>query len=92
MPPERPSVRLTVKVSPGASRNEISGFRDDILLVKIAAPPEKGKANRELIDFLSTKLGVRKSDIDVLRGETSRTKILEISGLDHQDLKTKLGS
>ncbi len=91
MPTERPSVRLTVKVSPGASRNEIAGYRDDVLLVKIAAAPEKGKANRELIDFLSRKLDVRKSDISVLRGETSRTKILEIYGVDHQDLVTKLG-
>ncbi len=90
MTPGKPGVRLTVKVSPGASRNEIAGFRDDVLLVKIAAAPEKGKANRELIDFLSDKLGIRKSDINVLRGETSRTKLLEIIGLPDSAIREKL--
>ena len=91
MPDGEPAVRLTVKVSPGASRNEITGFRDDILLVKIAAAPEKGKANRVLIDFLSGNLGIRKTDITLLRGETARTKILEIRGVTDKNIAEKLG-
>ena len=75
-----------MKASPGAACSEITGFRDDALRIRIAAAPEKGKANRELIDFLSDKLGIRKSDITILRGETSRTKILEIRGMDHDQL------
>lgn len=81
-----------MKASPGASRNEITGFRDDMLLVKIAAAPEKGKANRELIDFLSGKLGIRKTDITILRGDTSRTKILEIRSLSQEKLREKLNT
>ena len=77
-----PITRLTVKVSPGASRNEITGFQNDTLHVKIAAAPEKGKANRELISFLGEQLGIGKSAITILRGETGRTKIIAIEGLD----------
>ena len=84
------SIRLTVKVVPGASRNEITGFTDDVLHVKVAAAPEKGKANRELVAFLSGKLGLRKSAVTVLKGATSRTKILEITGLAGDELLRRL--
>lgn len=80
---DKPQVtRLTVKVSPGASRNEVTGFENDTLHIKIAAAPEKGKANRELAAFLSDRLGIRKSAVSILRGETSHTKIIAIEGLD----------
>jgi uncharacterized protein (TIGR00251 family) len=46
--------------------------------VKIAAPPEKGKANRELIDFLSSRLGIKKSSITIIKGETGRSKFIAI--------------
>ena len=48
-------IRLAIKVTPNAGRNEITGFKDGVLQVRIAAPPDKGKANKELIDFLSAK-------------------------------------
>lgn len=84
------SVRLTVKVTPGANRNEVTGFTDDVLHVKVAAAPERGKANKELIAFLSGKLGLRKAAVTVLRGATSRTKILEITGLAGDELLRRL--
>ena len=79
-------IRLTVKVSPGASRNEITGYVNDTLNVKIAAAPEKGKANRELVAFFSKQLGVRKSAITILRGETSHTKIIGIEDYSGPDI------
>jgi uncharacterized protein len=51
------AVKISIKVLPNARKNEIGGFSNDILRVKIAAPPDKGKANKELIDFFSDKLG-----------------------------------
>lgn len=82
--------RLTVKAIPGASRNEVTGLVNDMLHVKIAAAPERGKANRELIDFLSGKLGIRKSAVSVIKGATSRTKIIAIEGLTGEEILKRL--
>lgn len=49
--------------------------------VKIAAPPVEGKANRELIVFLSEVLGIRKSDITIEKGKTSKRKVIRVTGL-----------
>ena len=84
------SIRLEVKITPGSSLNQIVGFRDDILHVKIAAPPVRGKANKELIDFLSDVLGIRKSCVSILKGETSHHKVISISGLSHDEISRRL--
>jgi uncharacterized protein (TIGR00251 family) len=80
------SIRLAAKVMPNAGRNEITGFKEEVLQVRIAAPPEKGKANKELIDFLSEKLGVKKSSIIVIRGLTGRHKVLDIEGISREEV------
>jgi uncharacterized protein (TIGR00251 family) len=82
--------RLEVKVTPNAGRNAIAGWRDDVLQIKIAAAPEKGKANRELIDFLGRVLGVKKSDITIIQGQTGRNKSLEIQGISREDITNKI--
>jgi uncharacterized protein (TIGR00251 family) len=82
--------RLEVKVTPNAGRNEITGWRDDVLQVKIAATPEKGKANKELIDFLGRVLRIKKSDISIVKGETSRNKSIEIEGMSREEIIIKI--
>jgi len=84
-----PGVRLAVKVTPHAGRNEITGFKDGVLQVKVAAAPEKGKANKELTDFLAEKLGIRKSSVLIVKGQASRHKILLIQGIS-QDVLSKI--
>ena len=59
------AITLNVKVTPNASKNEILGLTDGTWRVKIAAAPDKGKANKELIEFLSKRLGVKKSSISL---------------------------
>lgn len=77
-------LRLIVRVTPGAAKNEISGIwqgEDDTRLgVKVTAPPDKGKANAAIIKLLSKALGLPKSSISIIAGETSRLKTLAISG------------
>ena len=73
-------VIFKVKVQPGASKNEIVGVQGDVLKVKINAPPMKGKASRALIDFLAEKLGIKKSEIEILGGHTSRIKKIKVLG------------
>ena len=80
------SVTVTIQVHPNAKRNEVLGFEDGILRLKIAAPPVEGKANKELISFLSKTLGTRKSCITIDRGHTSKVKIVTILELDRDQI------
>jgi len=83
-------VRLMVKVIPNAGRNEITGFKEDVLQMRVAAPPDKGKANKELVDFLSEQLGIKKSAIAITRGLTSRNKVLSITGISREEMIRRL--
>ncbi len=81
---------LPVKVQPGASRNEVAGFSGGVLQLKIAAPPVKGKANRELINFLSRLLDVKKSSISIVKGATGRNKLIAVEGLTPDEIVKRL--
>jgi uncharacterized protein (TIGR00251 family) len=83
----RPGIRLALRVSPNAGRNEITGYKDGVLQVKVAAAPAKGKANKALTDLLAERLGIRKSAITIIKGETSRNKVILINGISSEDLK-----
>ena len=69
---------LDIKAVPGASRTEFSGIKDSRVRIRIAAAPEDGKANGELIAFLAKKLGCAKSEIILYSGEKSRQKTLSL--------------
>ncbi len=87
-----PKNQLYLKVTPNARRSEITGFADDVLHLKIAAPPVQGKANRELIMFLSGLLGVSKSSVTIVKGQTSRNKVIAVDGLTHDDMVSRLST
>jgi uncharacterized protein (TIGR00251 family) len=72
---------LEVKVVPGASRSRIAGRHGDGIRVQVAAPPERGRANEELCATLAEALGVRASDVEVLRGATSARKTVLVRTL-----------
>jgi len=78
--------RIVVRVQPKAGRSEVLGFKNGCLQVKVAAPPVKGKANQALIELLSDILKASKSDIAILKGMSSRTKVIGISGLSQDQL------
>lgn len=71
-------MKIRVKVKPGAKKEGVRSLGRDLLEVRVSAPPERGKANERLIDLLSEHFKVRKSAIRILKGETSREKLLEI--------------
>ena len=71
---------LRVKVQPRAKKSEIVGVQDDRLKVRLKAPPVDGKANAELVRFLSTLLDVSKSKVEIVSGQTSRLKTVKILG------------
>ncbi len=79
-----------MRVHPNATRNELVGFSGGVLRVKVAAPPVKGKANKELIAFLAQKLGLSKGDLAILKGHTSRNKLISVAGLTREELNQRL--
>jgi uncharacterized protein (TIGR00251 family) len=83
-------VKISVKVSPGARKNNITSYSDSVLRVKIAAPPVEDKANKGLIAYLSKMLGVRKSAITIEKGQTSRNKIISIVEIDEARLNSAI--
>ena len=82
--------KISLRVYLNASRNEIVGFTDGVLRVKVSAPPIKGKANRELIAFLSRLLGVGKGSVNIIKGHTTRNKIVAVDGLSQGEVMNRL--
>ncbi|SMC76908.1 DUF167 domain-containing protein [Rhizobium sp. RU36D] len=90
----RDHIRLAVRLTPSGGRNAIDGVETNAageihLKVRVSAVPEKGKANKALIELLAKTLGTPKSSIQIISGDTSRQKILRIAG-DPEDLSNRL--
>ena len=73
---------IKVKVQPRSSKKGVSGVIGDSLRVKVNSPPVGGAANEELLEILSGELGVKKSAVKIVRGRSSKDKIVEIEGID----------
>ncbi len=69
-----------VTVQPGASKNEIVGVQEDALRIRISAPPVQGKANKMLIQFLAKHLAVKRNQVEIISGHTSRIKTIHVIG------------
>lgn len=79
---------LSVWVVPNASRSQVVGVHDGSVKVRVASPPEDGKANRELTRLLQHEIG---RDVKLVHGITSRKKVFEIAGADAEHIMRKLG-
>lgn len=83
-------MKIALKVTPGARKNEILGWEEDypqigrVLRVKIAAPPVEGKANKEIVSFMAKTLSIPKSAVELLHGSTGRIKLIQVP--DEADL------
>lgn len=83
-------VSFEVKVVPGASRDQVVGLLGDKLKVKVAAPPENGKANAAVCRLIAQTLGVAASAVRVVRGASQPNKCIEVRGVDAATLLAKL--
>jgi len=72
---------IEVKVDPRSSRNEIVGVADRTVRIKLTAPPVGGAANEMLIELLAEKFGIRKRDVTIIKGESSRHKLIKLKGV-----------
>jgi uncharacterized protein len=79
---EKPDgVFFQIKVLPRSSRCEVAGVHGDALKIKITAPPLEGKANDEVVRFLSKHLGVKVAQVSIVNGEHSRIKTIAVTGM-----------
>ncbi len=81
MPVPENKARISVRVYPNAGRNEVVSLINGVFRVRITAPPVKGKANKELVAFLSRLLGTSKDSISIIKGHANRNKLVVIDGL-----------
>jgi uncharacterized protein (TIGR00251 family) len=88
---EADAIVLRLHVQPGAGRTAITGRYGDALKVKVAAPPEGGRANQAVVDLVASVLGVKASQVELTSGQSSRTKRVKVTGVVVDDVRRVLG-
>lgn len=88
---DRDGVVLTLHIQPGAKKSGIVGLHGDALKIRLAAPPVDGKANAALLEFLAQKVGVGRTALELLSGQTARSKRVRIAGVGADTLWARLG-
>jgi uncharacterized protein (TIGR00251 family) len=82
--------RIELTVSPGAARSELVGRHGDGWRARVAAPPERGRANRALVELVAEALGVPRDAVTVVAGKTARRKVVDVDGLDAAEIDRRL--
>jgi uncharacterized protein len=83
---------LPVRAQPGARRNGVQGEQAGLLKIAVNAPPEDGRANKALVEILRETLDLKRSQVELLSGQTSREKKFLIRGLSRSELETRLAA
>ena len=84
------AARVRVRLTPRAGRDELTGVRDGVLLVRVTAPPLEDRANAALCRLLARAVGVPPSRVQVERGRRSREKLVRVEGLSEDELRRRL--
>lgn len=90
--PESDGATLFLHIQPGAKKSEVAGAHGEALKIRLAAPPVDGKANTALIAFLAAKVGAGRTAVELVSGQTSRTKRVRIHGISGQDIADRLAA
>jgi len=85
-----PTTRLRIRVSPGARTTEVVGRQGEAWKVRVAAPPERGRANDALLKLLAETLGVPRTELELVAGGSGRDKIVELRGLGADEADRRL--
>ena len=86
------AVFLQVKVVPNSSRTQIAGMLGEALKIKVAQPPEEGKANRAVEELLAEVMGVAKGNVSVVAGMTRPQKVVRIVGVSGDEIRRLIGA
>jgi len=85
-----PHAILSLRVQPRASRNAVIGWTGDTLKIRLTAPPVEGAANAACLAFLADLLDLPRARVVLLRGERSRDKVVQITGLTRGEVRARL--
>lgn len=85
-------VTFAIKVHPRARKNAITGTMGDALKLALTAPPVEGKANQAVIEFFADLFAIPRSSVTIASGETSRNKIVRITGLSRSTVEQRLSA
>ncbi|MFH1263959.1 MAG: DUF167 domain-containing protein [Pseudomonadota bacterium] len=85
-------VRLSIRVVPRASKNEIVGVQDGVWKIRLTAPPVDNAANEVLVKFLAQILDLPKRSVSIVSGDRGRSKVIEISGRSELEITEKFSS
>jgi uncharacterized protein len=88
--PDAARTRLNIHVAPGARRPALVGRYGDGWKIRVAAPPERGRANDAVVALLADVLGIPRRDVRIVAGVTGRDKVVELSGLTAADAEERL--
>ncbi len=83
---------LRVRLTPRAARQGITGWREDVLLVRVTAPPVEGRANEALLRLLADALGLGRTQVRLVSGTASRDKTVRVEGLSPAQVRARLGA
>jgi uncharacterized protein (TIGR00251 family) len=81
-----------VRVQPRAKRNAIVGELGDALKIALTAPPVDGRANQACVEFFADLLGLPRSSITIASGQSSRNKVIRVTGISADELRRRLGA
>jgi uncharacterized protein len=84
------TTRIRLRVSPGSSRTVVAGRHGDAWKVRVAAPPERGRANAAVLGLIAETLSIARSDVELVAGESSRDKVVLVHGLADEDAEHRL--
>lgn len=85
-----PDVILSLHIQPGAKKTEVAGPHGDALKIRLAAPPVDGKANAALTAYVAEKVGVGRTAVELVSGQTSRAKRVRIADTTPEAVRTAL--
>ena len=84
------STRVRLRVYPGARRNELVGRHGGGWKIRVAAPPEGGRANDAVLDLLARKLSLPRRSLSIVSGQAAREKIVQMEGIDPAETERRL--
>jgi len=84
------AAEVAIRLQPRAKRDEVVGERAGAIVIRLSAPPVDGKANAALCVFVARAAGVSRSSVEIVRGQTSRDKIVRVEGVTQETVRTAL--
>jgi len=88
--PSENGATFKIRVQPKSSRNQVDGYKEGVLRLRVTAPPEAGKANAAVVSLLAQTLGIAMNQVRIVRGHASREKLVAVESLTPEEVERLL--